>query len=317
MQSTIVILGSGGTIAGAAADPADHVGYTAGQIGVAQLVAAVPALAGQPIDCEQVAQVDSKDMSYEIWQRLAQRVVHHLVRADVAGIVITHGTDTLEETAYFLHRVVPATKPVVLTAAMRPATALAPDGPQNLLDAVTLARSDAAGGVRVALAGTVHDALHVRKVHTYRLDAFGSGDAGPWGVIEEGRLRRLGATSPAAALGLAVIARDPAAWPAVEIVASQAGARGEVVDALVAAGAAGLVVAGTGNGTLHEALLPALARAQARGLPVWRATRCPEGVIVGAPAGALPSAGPLSPVKARIELMLQLLAGRGITPPSS
>src|SRR5438046_2999883 len=103
--STIVILGTGGTIAGTAADASDHVGYTAAQIGVAQLVAAVPSLASVPLECEQIAQLDSKDMDFATWQRLAQRTVEHLARDEVRGVVITHGTDTLEETAYFLHRV--------------------------------------------------------------------------------------------------------------------------------------------------------------------------------------------------------------------
>ncbi len=143
MQAKIVILGTGGTIAGTAASPADAIGYTAAQLGVAQLVAGVPALAGLPLESEQVAQLDSKDMDFATWQRLAQRVAAHLARDEVQGVVITHGTDTLEETAYFLHRVLAPAKPVVLTAAMRPATSLQADGPQNLLDAVTLARSGA------------------------------------------------------------------------------------------------------------------------------------------------------------------------------
>src|SRR5437867_1814402 len=170
MQSkaaTIVILGTGGTIAGAAASAADHVGYTAGQIGVAQLVAAVPSLAAVPLQCEQLAQLDSKDMDFATWQRLAQRVAELSARDDVQGIVITHGTDTLEETAYFLHRVLAPAKPVVLTAAMRPATALSADGPQNLLDAVCVARSAVASGVVAVLGGQVHGARDVRKVHPY------------------------------------------------------------------------------------------------------------------------------------------------------
>jgi L-asparaginase len=158
MQPKIVILGTGGTIAGTAASAADAVGYTAAQIGVAQLVAAVPLLAQVPIECEQVAQLDSKDMDFETWQRLAASCAHHLARADVAGIVVTHGTDTLEETAYFLHRVLAAAKPVVLTGAMRPATSLQADGPQNLLDAVRVAQEPGARGVVAAMAGTVHGA---------------------------------------------------------------------------------------------------------------------------------------------------------------
>jgi L-asparaginase len=306
--STVVILGTGGTIAGTAASAADNVGYTAAQLGVASLVAAVPALAGQAIEAEQVAQLDSKDMDFATWQRLAQRVAFHLARADVAGIVITHGTDTLEETAWFLQRVLAPAKPVVLTAAMRPATSLQTDGPQNLLDAVAVARHPQARGVVAVLAGAVHAAAHVRKARNYRVDAFGSGDAGPVAWVEEGRLRVVGAWPAGDGLGLAVVAAPVATWPRVEIVINHAGADGAIVDALVALGARGIVAAGTGNGTLHHALEAALRAAQAQGVCVLRATRCAEGAVVGEPAGALPSAGALSPVKARVELLLTLLA---------
>eukprot|EP01137_Pigoraptor_chileana_P003392 Opistho-2@43506 len=96
----IVILATGGTIAGTAATATDSLGYSAAQLGIAQLLAAVPALAGQPIEAEQVAQIDSKDMGMEVWRSLTRRVAHHLARPEVSGVVVTHGTDTLEETAY-------------------------------------------------------------------------------------------------------------------------------------------------------------------------------------------------------------------------
>lgn len=299
----LVILGTGGTIAGAG----DDVGYVAGQVGVPQLVAAVPALKARALEAEQIAQVDSKDMTHAIWQALARRVAHHLARPEVAGIVITHGTDTLEETAYFLHRVLDPAKPVVLTAAMRPVTSLQSDGPQNLLDAVTLAAWDGARGVLSVLNGRVHGPVEVRKALPFALDAFSSGEAGPVALIQEGMVRGLRPWPAGDALGREALATDPAAWPKVGIVVSHAGVDGVVVDALVAAGARGLVVEGTGNGTVHEALLGALARAQALGLPVWRSTRCTGAAVVGAPEGALTSAGDLSPAKARIELMLRLL----------
>lgn len=311
MPSTIVILGTGGTIAGTAVDPSDNVGYTAAQRSAADLLAAVPALLaaepGQSIECEQVAQLDSKDMDHATWQRLALRAAHHLARPDVAGVVVTHGTDTLEETAWFLHRVLAPAKPLVLTAAMRPATAMAPDGPQNLLDAVTLARLAGARGVLVVMGGVVHGALDVRKVHTYRLNALSSGDAGPIGQMEEGRLRRHRPWPEVAALGLPRIARDPADWPWVAVVPSHAGARSEPVDALVAAGARGLVVAGTGNGTVHHVVDAALRRAHLAGVAVWRSTRCATGALVGQSADAWPGVPALSPWQARIELMLTLM----------
>jgi len=301
----VVVLGTGGTIAGTAASAADAVGYTAAQLGVTQLVAAVPALAGLDLECEQVAQLDSKDMDVVTWQRLAQRAAQHLARPEVAAVVVTHGTDTLEETAYLLHRVLAPAKPLVLTAAMRPATALDADGPRNLLDAVSVARDPAARGVLVALAGRVWAGAELRKVHTYRLEAFDAGDAGALAAVEEGRLRWWRAAPPAEALGLARIAHDAAQWPRVEVVFSHAGASGRMVDALVAERVAGIVAAGTGNGTLHRDLEAALQRAQNAGVRVLRSTRCAAGQVLG--EAALPSAGALSPWQARIELQLQLL----------
>jgi L-asparaginase len=305
--SKVVILGTGGTIAGTASTPEDNIGYQAAQLGVAQLVAAVPMLRGQALETEQVAQVDSKDMTSAIWLALAQRVHHHLARPDVSGIVITHGTDTLEETAYLLQRVLAPHKPVVLTAAMRPATALLSDGPQNLFDALTLARTEGARGVLAVLAGTVHAAYDVRKLHSYRVDAFGSGDAGPTARIEEGRVRRLREWPPVDALGLSVLPADPTVWPPVEIITSHAGASGRLVQAALAAGVRGIVVAGSGNGSVHRDLEDALIQAQRSGVMVVRSTRCLDGPVQARAQDVLPSAGTLTPVKARIEVMLRLM----------
>lgn len=303
----IVILGTGGTIAGTAATASDGVGYTAAQLRVEDLLAAVPALHGHALEAEQVAQLDSKDMDFATWQRLAAAVHRHLDRPEVAGLVITHGTDTLEETAYFLHRVLSPAKPVVLTAAMRPATALAPDGPQNLFDAVQVAAAPGARGVVVVVAGRVHDAVQVRKTHSYRVDAFESVDGALLARVEEGRVRLLGRWPEGQALGLARIARPASDWPRVDIVLNHAGADGHVVRALVGAGIKGIVAAGTGNGTLSVALDAALREAQAAGVRVLRSTRCDAGPVIPLP-GLLPGADALSPVKARIELLLTLLA---------
>lgn len=307
---TVVILGTGGTIAGASSVAGDNVGYTAAQRSVADLLAAVPPLAGTPVEAEQVAQLDSKDMDAATWQALARAVARHLARPAVQGIVVTHGTDTLEETAWLLQQVLAPAKPVVLVAAMRPATALAADGPQNLLDAVAVARTPGARGVVAVLAGQVHAADRVRKVHTYRTDAFSSGDAGPLGVVEEGVLRRFADWPAGVALGLDVLDTDPTQWPWVEIVTSHAGARGDAVRALVAAGVQGLVVAGTGNGSVHRALQQALDEARAAGLPVWLCSRCAGGVLVPAPGAAPSPAAALSPWQARLALQLQLLSVR-------
>ncbi|MDD5028058.1 MAG: asparaginase [Rhodoferax sp.] len=321
----IVVLGTGGTIAGSASSAADNIGYTAAQVGVAQLLAAVPSLTsvlqGHQLHSDQVAQIDSKDMRFDIWLALAQRVAHHLAQPQVAGLVITHGTDTLEETAYFLHVALPAkllnAKPVVLTCAMRPASSLNPDGPQNLMDAVAVALTPGAQGVVALCAGTVHGALEVQKAHTYRLDVFTSGDTGPLAYVEEGQVRLLRnwplAQSNKAQMTLEKIAKI-SVWPRVEAIMSYAGISGAVVDALLrqapdTAPLRGLVVAGTGNGTLHVELEAALHRAVQAGVRVVRSTRCANGRVLSVPNAEFADSKGLSPVKARIALMLELMGG--------
>lgn len=307
----VVVLGTGGTIAGRAASGNDNIGYTAAQVGVDELIAGIDAPVDVQLVGEQVAQLDSKDMSFAVWRLLALRCAHWLAQDDVAGIVVTHGTDTLEETAFFLHSVLSATKPVVLTCAMRPATALYPDGPQNVRDAVAIVLAPGARGVMVVCAGSVHAAADVQKVHTYRLDAFSSGDVGALGYVEESAVRLTRPWPPANGASSSALERLPeseADWPRIEIVTSHAGARGTVVDALLAARSVdGLVVAATGNGTIHTDLEAALLRAQDSGIAVRRATRCVDGRILPRPHEAISDAGALSPVKARISLLLELL----------
>jgi L-asparaginase len=304
----IIVLGTGGTLAGTAADAQDNIGYRAGQIGIGELLARIPSLRGLPLEAEQVAQIDSKDMSFDIWRSLALRCAHWLALDDVAGIVIGHGTDTLEETAYFLQAVLAPGKPVVLTCAMRPTTALVPDGPQNLVDAIAVASTPGARGVVAVCAGTIHAAADVAKEHTYRLDAFTSGDAGPVGYVEEGAVRQVRAWPDAAPVSGALAKLSSVVrWPRVEIVTSHAGASGAMVAALLAQGVDGLVVAATGNGTVHQQLEAALVQARDGGLRVVRASRCPQGRVQTTPHDALPHAGGLSPVKARVALLLELL----------
>lgn len=305
-----VILGTGGTIAGEGKASGEALRYRAAQIGVAALVQAVPALRGLPLQAEQVAQLDSKDMSPEVWTALVGAVQRHLARDDVSGIVVTHGTDTLEETAYLLHRLISVPKPVVLTAAMRPATAVLADGPQNLLDAVTVARTEGARGVVVAMAGTVFHPEAVRKAHTWQLDAFAAGDAGPVGHIVDGAWYRHREWPEASAPSCPALPEAGTRWPRVEIVTSHAGADGRVVELLCADGVEGLVLAGTGNGTLAEPLEQAARAAQARGVRVLRASRCAAGAVLGGEVGGLPSAGTLGPAQARIALTLELLQAR-------
>ena len=335
----LVILGTGGTIAGRSASASDNLGYTAAQLGVEQLMAGIPGLRGPHLQTEQVAQLDSKDMSIEVWQVLLDRVAHHVSREDVQGVVITHGTDTLEETAFFLHAVLTAAnllaKPVVLTCAMRPASSLSPDGPQNLLDAIAVASDDQAAGVMAVCAGVVHGAVAVQKVHSYRLDAFTSGDSGPLGFVEEGAVRWQCISMPNSPLALARYA-IPAIknivsaprWPRVEIVLNHAGTDGRMVDllrldrlhqlsrcpspALEFDAVQGIVAAGTGNGTVHAVLHAALLEAKAAGVRIMRSSRCPYGRILLPFSSTVETdfevADGLSPVKTRILLALMLLA---------
>ncbi|MDM7462454.1 MAG: asparaginase [Tepidimonas taiwanensis] len=334
----IVVLGMGGTIAGRAGVATDVVGYRAGVVPVAALLEGVPVPPGWRAEGEQVANVDSKDMSVPLWRDLLAAAYRHLQRPDVGALVVTHGTDTLEETAWVLQAVLRPERPVVLVGAMRPASALAPDGPGNLADAFTLA-ADAAqrgiGGVWATLAGRVVDARAVRKVHPMRLDAFAGGDAGPAAWVEAGRVRWL-ASPPAAAADAARAARIDAVlaastWPRVEWIHSHGGADGALVRALLQqrraalAGGdadpplAGLVVAATGNGSVHTALADALAQAAQEGVAVWVTTRCAEGVVVGegGRGGYVWPTTDLPPAKARIALALELLwrtAGVPVSP---
>jgi L-asparaginase len=319
----VVVVGTGGTIAGVGSSVADLVGYRSAALDVADLVAAVPTLAGQRLQAETLARLDSSDMDHETWAMLHARLAELMQCSDVAGVVVTHGTDTLEETAYFLHRTLAAPRPLVLTAAMRPASALSADGPRNLEDAVTLARTAGVRGVVVVFGGRVLAGHDVRKVHGFALEAFRSGDAGPLGILEQGALRQLRAW-PEAPLHAAATrlrgmldalpdgsggaAGERLRWPRVDIVTGHAGADGRVIDALVAAGSEGIVVAGTGNGGVHRTLAAAARRALAAGVRVVRASRCQLGGVVGAVPDALPSYGVLTAAQARVELLLDLLA---------
>jgi L-asparaginase len=330
----IIVLGTGGTIAGKSASATDNVDYKASEVGVETLLAAIPALAdsngkasyaGCELVCEQVAQVDSKDMTFEIWQLLLARCTHWLAQPQVQGIVITHGTDTLEETAFFLHAMLETNKPVVLTCAMRPSTAVAPDGPQNLMDALAVAASDQIQAVVAVCASTIHSAMDVQKVHNYRLDAFSSGDAGALGYVKEGKLviyrnsyRKYESNMPIAGVNIAYSAINNIAnlkqLPRVEIVLNHSGATGDMVLDLLAQRSvasvnklAGIVVAATGNGTISQALERALQSAEAAGVVVWRSSRCAFGSLVGKADAQFGDSGGLTPVKARIALMLHLI----------
>jgi L-asparaginase len=163
----IAVLATGGTIAGAAADATNTSGYQAGVVGVDRLLAVVPALSTVArIAPEQIASVDSKDMAMPLWTTLAQRINMLLASSEIDGVVITHGTDTLEETAYLLHLTIKSAKPVVLTAAMRPASALSADGPLNLLNAVTVAAHAGRACWSRSTTGSIAHAMWSRRART-------------------------------------------------------------------------------------------------------------------------------------------------------
>ncbi|MCV0437452.1 MAG: asparaginase [Hydrogenophaga sp.] len=231
----LIVLGTGGTIAGSGLDPHADSQYVTGVLGVEDLVSSLPIPAGYHLETEQVAQLDSKDMDHETWYVLAWRCVHWLRQDDVAGVVITHGTDTIEETAFFLQCVLPTEKPVVLTCAMRPASAFAPDGPKNLADALIVASSDNMSGVSVVTDGRIHDPRFIQKVHSHRLDAFDSGDAGPCGYVVNGRIRHAKIWPGYITAGSFHIGTlgKPHEWPIVVIVASHAGVCATVLEALL------------------------------------------------------------------------------------
>ncbi|MGC9235491.1 MAG: asparaginase [Thiomonas sp.] len=304
----IVVLGTGGTIAGTATGDPTLPGYTAAVLSVDALLEGIPSLSRlAQIHAEQVANLDSKDMEVAVWTRLAERVAHWLAQPEIAACVITHGTDTLEETAYFLQLVQRSHKPVVLTAAMRPATALDADGPQNLLDAVRVAVQPQALGLGVVcvLHGRVHAARDVTKASTHRMDAFTSGERGPLGEVDGDSLRlwRRPDNEPGAPFAI-----PPAdAWPRVEIVLSHAGADGALVRCLVANSALqpalrGLVVAGTGGGTVHQRLQEALQWAEEQGVRVAIASR------VGPLRGGAEDG--LNAVKLRVRMLVELANSR-------
>jgi L-asparaginase len=325
MQKRIVVMGTGGTIAGTAPSATDNVGYRSAQLPIDVLLQVLPAIemACGVVELEsvQLMQLDSKDMASTHWRELALQAQAHLARAEVVGLVIAHGTDTLEETAFFLSRVLPTKllgqKPVVMTGAMRPATALAPDGPQNLRDAIAVCYDKGATGVLVAFAGVVHAAQCVQKIHPYRLNAFDSGESGPMGLVEEGAVRWLHAcpAQDASASPFPLERLQSPDWPRVDIVMSHACANGAMVRALTRApqhgdhAVRGIVVAGTGNGTVHKDLEDALLEAQAQGIRIVRSSRCSAGAMVQGPAQSdgIGTATSTTPVKARIDLMLDLM----------
>mgnify|MGYP006194098525 CR=1 FL=1 len=318
--NTLLILGTGGTIAGVQNANDASGGYTAGVLGVDELLGGVTPPTGWCVSTQQVASIDSKDMRWSVWQGLAAALGRGLSDPAVGGVVITHGTDTLEETACLLDWLHDQRKPILLTAAMRPATAPDADGPVNLRDAMAVAAALSAtgrGGVWVLMHGRLWPASQVRKVHSHAIDAFDGGGAAAVAEFSDadqvwrptqGSWDRLTVREPQASLWrwFATQAR-----PRVECVCSHADADGWVVRAMLscadAAGLRGLVVACTGHGTVHQALAEALEEASSRGVVVWRSTRVARGGVASRSTDRWPATGTLTVAQARVALALHLL----------
>ena len=314
---TVAVLATGGTIAGAAASDT-QAGYTSGQLGVEQLINAVPqAKKLANLRGEQISNIGSQDMNDEVWLKLANRVNELAAKADVEGIVITHGTDTIEETAYFLNLVARTAKPIVLTGSMRPATALSADGPLNFFNAVAVAASqDAAGhGVLVVLNDWIHGAASLTKTSTTAVQTFMSPLSGLVGTVAYGKVeftrQPIGRHTGESEFSL----KGVTALPRVDIIMAHENMDGALIDAAVAAGAKGIVIAGVGNGNLTQAAVAALAAQAKKGIVCVRASRVAVGRVernVELDDDTLGFVASLdkNPQKARVLLRLALLQPR-------
>ena len=312
-----VVLGTGGTIAGLAADPSNPSNYKASQLGLTDILQQA-GIQTAGLEMQDVARIDSKDMGPAVWRPLLQAISQAQERSDVQAVVITHGTDTIEETAFLLEVMGPWPKPVVLTCAMQPADSPTADGPGNLRDALLLAQHPAFKGVAVVCAGKAHHPQHLQKIRTDQDDAFSSGLSLPLAQMHKGQwllrepadqLPRNGRTPDLQTL------LNTADWPRVEWVSNHASADGEMVMSLLAGSSKakrplrGLVVAATGSGTISVGMENALIQARAVGVEVWVSSRCVWGqarFYEDKPYGVATS---LNPAKAMVALSLSLLAG--------
>ena len=309
----IVIVATGGTIAGAA-ESTTAAGYKSGAVAVDVLINAVPQMKKfADVKGVQVSSVGSQDMNDEMWIKLATEVNRLLAQSDVDGVAITHGTDTMEETAYFLNLVVKSDKPVVLTGSMRPSTSLSADGPLNIYNAVGVASDPRAKGrgVLVVANDDIHGARAITKRHTTDVETFVSPEVGLVGVclFDDREFSRSPARAHTTATPFTV--KEGQTLPRVDIIYAHAGMSPDLIDAAVANGAKGLVIAGVGDGNMTTPALDAVKRAIAKGVVVVRSSRVGEGIIrrnievdddkVGTVASM-----ELNPAKARVLLKLAL-----------
>lgn len=309
----IIILATGGTIAGSG-NAADRAGYKAGALPIDELLQAVPQIHKiAQVSGEQISSVGSQDMSVEIWLKLANRI-NQIFSANLAdGIVITHGTDTKEETAFFLNLTLNTKKPVVLTGSMRPATAISADGPKNLFDAVVVAASPLSIGMgpMVVFSENIFDARDVVKSSATHVEAFSAPNAGPIGQVYDGKATYYNSNTRPTDKNKPFNISQLTNLPKVEIVYMYADADPLLINTLVSNGVRGIVIAGVGNGNFSKAWYTAVQNAIAKGVVVCRSTRCYSGRVVledeinDEVLGTLVS-DDLNPQKARILLMLGL-----------
>ena len=307
------VLATGGTIAGAQASSTDY-GYKSGAYDVNTLINAVPNLGKlAQISGEQVANIGSQDMNDEVWLKLAKRLNAVLAESDVDAVLITHGTDTLEETGYFLSLVTKSTKPVVMVGSMRPATATSADGPGNIYNGVAVAITPQAKGrgTLVELNDEFHYARNVVKTDTTSVQTFKSLNRGPAGLVHTGKVQwfqpmnsKLGPASEFSVDGLDKL-------PRVDIIYAHANMSPDLIDAAVKNGARGLVIAGVGDGNMTSAALDAVTKAARAGVVVVRSTRLPMGLTlrnneVDDDKLGLVASGELNPPKSRVLLQLAL-----------
>jgi L-asparaginase len=310
---SIKVLATGGTIAGAQASATDY-GYKSGAYDVNSLLKAVPNLDKLAvITGEQVANIGSQDMNDEVWLKLAKRLNAVLAEPGTSGALITHGTDTLEETSYFLSLVTRSDKPVVMVGSMRPATAISADGPGNIYNGVAVAADPRAKGkgTLVCLNDEIHYARNVVKTDTTSVQTFRSLNRGPAGVVHTGKIdwfepmdRKLGAASEFSVDGLDKL-------PRVDVIYAHANMSADLIDAAVANGAKGIVVAGVGDGNMTTPALDALTKVAKGGIVVVRSTRLPAGIVlrnneVNDDEKGFVASGELNPAKSRVLLQLAL-----------
>lgn len=314
----VAVLGTGGTIAGSSDSSTQYAGYRAAVAGVDELLMAIPPLREvAALESEQVAQVASQNLGGATLLHLARRVNFWLSQTDCTGLVVTVGTNTLEETAYFLNLVVKSRKTVVVTGAMRPSTSLSADGPMNLYRAVVAAAStQTAGlGVLVVMNDQIIAARDVHKMDTMTVDSFRAPVFGILGWVFDNQVRLYKRPARAHTGDTEFDTIDLFSLPRVDIVVGHQDDSGVAVSALVDAGAKGLVVAGAGTASLSDAMAQAVLGATRKGVVVVRAPRAATGIVMrnvefddalhGTVAGDT-----LSPAKARVLLALALAHGK-------